>query len=825
VLDSYHRELVARLRDVLGERLIGVYASGSFALLYPEATARIPTGEAGFLLNLNTGPGMDFRADEAPGAIERHWFTLDRAIARSVAVAFAGPPPEEVVREALEWYQEPGRAGDGAATARRSTERRWQPFWNALSWSCRPPVRRFLATFPAKSLPRAVNAEDLIIIDGCTFFYSCANGDVEAGNSQGLFYRDVRHVSRWLLRLNDEQLDPLTSRRVDYYSARVVNKPHQAGGDRPNITVRRDRFVSEGVHEDVVLENLTEEPQDVRLELDYGADFADVMEAEASGNGKGRHWQETSTRSVSLWNERDGYRRGTLLTFSRNGQVAKERATFRVELQPREVWSLCIDITPIVDGKRWPPLLRCDGFHEHPGKMPMSLDEWLEDSPRLHTENPALERTYRQSLLDIAALRVRPDDVTIRWAMPGGGVPWFMTVFGRDSLVTAYATMPYHQELAQATLEALAELQATEWDNWRDAEPGKISHELRRGTLAATGQIPHTPYYGAHDSTPLWLIVLDEYERWTGDVSFVRRVEPHLRAALSWLEGPADLDGDGYIEYRKRSTSDKALDNHCWRDSHDSIRFADGTQAVPPIATAEHQGLAYQARLRTARLLRDVFDDEGQADRLEEEAASLKERFNKDFWSSARRHYVLALDGDKRQVDSMTSDVGHLLWSGIVDDARAGPSVKRLIRDDMFSGWGVRSMSAGDNGYNPLAYHCGTVWPHDTALVAEGMRRYGFREDAARLCNGLLDAAEAFSNQLPEVFAGFARDETGVPVEYPEALKPQSWAAAAPLLALRTLLGLDPVDGELTWEPHLPEDWQTLTLTHIGFRGRYVDLT
>ena len=666
--------------------------------------------------------------------------------------------------------------------------------------------------------------EDLIILDGCTFFYSGSNGDIETNNSMGLFYRDVRHVSRWLLRLNDQKLDPLTSRRVDYYSARVVSKPHRAASDRPSISVRRDRFVSEGVHEDVVLENLTEEPQEVRLELSYASDFADVMEAEANGNGAGRHWQDTAPRSVTLWNERDGYRRGTLLSFSRQGRVMKERAVFRVELRPREVWSLCVDITPIVDGKHWRPLIRCEGFHDHVAKMPMSLDEWLEDSPRLETENPPLERTYRQSLLDVAALRVRPDDVTIKWAMPGGGVPWFMTIFGRDSLITAYSTMPYHQELAQATLEALAELQASEWDDWRDAQPGKIPHELRRGTLAATGRIPHTPYYGAHDTTPLWLIVLDEYEQWSGDRGFVRRVEPQLRAALSWLEGPADLDADGYIEYRKRSTSDRALDNHCWRDSHDSIRFADGREAEPPIATAEHQGLAYQARLRTARLLRDVFGDDAAASRLEDEAASLKQRFNKDFWSSQRRQYVLALDGEKQQVDSTTSDLGHLLWSGIVDDERAERTVRRLMREDMSSGWGIRSMSTNDKGYNPLAYHCGTVWPHDTALVAEGMRRYGFRDEAATVCEALFAAAEAFSNQLPEVFAGFPRDETGVPIEYPDALKPQAWAAAAPLLALRTLLGVDPDGERLTSQPHLPPGMEPLTLSRVGFRGTYVDL-
>jgi glycogen debranching enzyme len=669
-----------------------------------------------------------------------------------------------------------------------------------------------------------MSGDDLIILDGCTFFYSCANADVDAHDGQGLFYRDVRHLSRWQLRVDGREVEPLTSRRVDYYSARVLGKKQDSDGDRPALTVRRDRFVTEGVHEDVVLENLSAERQRVELELTYSSDFADVMEAQDKGNGAGRHWQEASARSVTLWSERDGYRRGTTLTFSRKGQVGKERARFGVDLEPGASWSLCVDMTPVVDGRRWPPLLRCGAFHEPAPKMPVTLDDWLAGAPKLESDNYALERTYRQSLLDVAALRVRPDDVTIKWAMPGGGLPWFMTVFGRDSLVTAYQTLPFQHDLAQATLEALAELQATEWDNWRDAEPGKIPHELRRGTLAETGQVPHTPYYGSHDSSLLWLIVLDEYERWSGDRTFVERMEPHARAALAWLEGPADLDGDGYLEYRKRSTSDKALDNQGWRDSHDSILFADGRQAEPPIALSDHQGYAYDARLRVARLMREVWRDDETAARLEADAAALKERFNRDFWSSTRRHYVLALDGDKQQVDSLTSNIGHLLWSGIVDERRAAATVRLLVRGDMFSGWGIRSMSANDGGYHPLAYHGGTVWPHDTAIVAEGMRRYGFRAEAATVCKALLDAAEAFSNQLPEVFAGFERDETGVPVEYADALKPQSWAAGAPLLALRTLLGLDVVDGDLHSEAHLPSGMQTLKLRGVRCRGRRRDV-
>jgi glycogen debranching enzyme len=665
---------------------------------------------------------------------------------------------------------------------------------------------------------------DLIILDGCTFFYSDENGDVEAEEAEGLFYHDVRHLSRWQIRVDGRPLEPLTSRRVDYYSARVVGKPVDTPSDDPPLSVRRDRFVTEGTHEDVVVENLSDAPRQVRIEVLYASDFADVMEAQSGGDGEGRHWQETTSRSVTLWSDRGGYRRGTRVTFNRNGRVTKQRATFRVRLAPRQVWSLCMDVAPIVDGKPRPPLLRCDAFHEHAEKMPMALDEWLEDAPSLETDRPGVGRTYRQCLLDLAALRIRPDTVTIKWAMPGGGLPWFMTVFGRDSLIASYEAIPYHQELSQATLEALAELQATAWDNFRDAEPGKIMHELRRGTLAKLGRIPHSPYYGTHDATMLWLILLEEYERWSGDAAFVRRMEQHARAALAWVEGPADLDGDGYVEYRKRSDSPKALDNHCWKDSKNSIVFADGSRADPPIATCELQGYAYDARLRTARLMREVWGDEETAARLEEDAVALKRRFNRDFWIPRRGHYALALDGEKNQVDSMTSNNGHLLWSGIVDERRARTIVRRLLKPDMFTGWGVRSLSAADGGYNPLAYHNGTVWPHDTAICAEGMRRYGFYDEAGVVAKSVLDTAEKFTNQLPEVFAGFPRDSSEVPIEYPAALKPQSWAAGAPLLAIRTLLGLDVVDGKLRSDPHVPKELGELGLRRVGYRGRYEDV-
>jgi glycogen debranching enzyme len=290
------------------------------------------------------------------------------------------------------------------------------------------------------------------------------------------------------------------------------------------------------------------------------------------------------------------------------------------------------------------------------------------------------------------------------------------------------------------------------------------------------------------------------------------------------MEWPADMDGDGYLEYKKRTSSDKGLDNQCWRDSDGAIVFADGTKAEPPLATSDIQAYAYDARLRTARLAREFWGDDALAERLEERARELKQRFNRDFWSSERRCYVLALDSEKRQVDSLTSNLGHLLWCGIVDERRARQTARRLLQPEMFSGWGIRCMSSEDGGYNPLKYHNGTVWPHDTVIAAHGMRRYGFDDEAARVCRALLDAAAFFGSQLPEVFSGMPRDDAAVPVEYEDALKPQAWAAGAPLHAIRVLLGLEPDGERLRSNPHLPNRISRLRLRGVELRGKRVDV-
>ncbi len=336
--------------------------------------------------------------------------------------------------------------------------------------------------------------------------------------------------------------------------------------------------------------------------------------------------------------------------------------------------------------------------------------------------------------------------------------------------------------------------------------------------MTAFEERPHSPYYGSADSTPLFLTLLDEYERWSGDRETVSHLEFAARAALKWIDRYGDRDGDGYVEYERRNP-ETGLENQCWKDSPDSIKYADGRLAKLPRATCEIQGYVYDAKMRCARLARAVWNDFDLAARLESEAQQLKSRFNHDFWIEDRSFFALALDGDKQRVDSLTSNIGHLLWSGIADVDKAAACVGHLVGKRLFSGWGVRTMAEGDAAYNPIGYHVGTIWPHDCSFIAWGLRRYGYREEAAQIAQGILEAADFFEGRLPEAFAGYPRELTGFPVEYPTACSPQAWATGAPLLLIRSLLGLEPIEGRLLVDPAVPESIASIELT--GIPGRW----
>jgi glycogen debranching enzyme len=557
-------------------------------------------------------------------------------------------------------------------------------------------------------------AGGLTVLDGNTFFVSDAAGDVEPGeDANGFFHADMRQLSTWRLLVNGRPVHVLTSRTVDYYSAAIFATTDNVGiGENPPISIRRDRFVARGVHEDVIIQNHSDRPQTVTVEIEYGADFADLFEVKDRIHKQGQRRTEVSGSRVTMIYTHDQYRRDSVIEFSGKFAVEPDRAHVELHLDPRGSWRTCIDVFAVVDGD--PNRLRHGErtFGNPKPDMPTSFEQWIAQAPQLLTDNDALRHTYRQSMIDLAALRFRPMK-TLSYSLPAAGLPWFMALFGRDSLITAYQALPFQPHLARTTLEALTALQAKDFDDFRDAEPGKILHELRQGELTMLGERPHSPYYGTHDATALYLILLDEYERWAGDREFVRNLQPAAMRALEWIERYGDRDGDGFLEYQTRSKA--GLANQCWKDSWNSILFSDGTLATGPIATCEIQGYAYDARVRMARLARTVWNDQALADRLETDAAGLRERFNRDYWIKDRGHYAIALDGQKRQVDAMSSNAGHLLWSGIVPEERAAMTVERLMSEDMFTGWGVRTMSSNEAGYNPIEYHDGTVWPHDTA--------------------------------------------------------------------------------------------------------------
>jgi glycogen debranching enzyme len=397
-----------------------------------------------------------------------------------------------------------------------------------------------------------------------------------------------------------------------------------------------------------------------------------------------------------------------------------------------------------------------------------------------------------------------------------------MTMFGRDSIFTSLQALPFTPELAATTLRELGIRQGTRVDDFRDEDPGRILHEMRYGELTAFEERPHSPYYGCADATALYVVLLDEYERWTGDRKLVRDLEREARAALAWIDEYADLQGNGYVSYKRRNEK-TGLENQCWKDSWDSISYRDGRLPGFPRATCELQGYAYDAKVRGARLAREIWKDPDYAAELEHQAADLKRRFNRDFWVADDEYFALALDPDGNQVDALGSNIGHLLWSGIVDKSKAKALVRHLMGPRLFSGWGVRTLAEGEARYNPIGYHVGTVWPFDCSFIAWGLRRYGFKKEAAVIAAGILDAAEFFDGRLPEAFGGYERSETKYPVQYPTACSPQAWSTGAPLLLISTMLGLEPIGEHLVVDPSLPVGIGHLELLDIPGRWGRVD--
>ncbi len=675
----------------------------------------------------------------------------------------------------------------------------------------------------------------LTILEGSTFCICDERGDI-CEETGGFFAEDTRFLSLFRLTVNGRPPLLLSSRKVEYFSAAFyLRNPPARGLAQDAISIVRERFVTDAMQDRIVVENVAMEPVAFELALEVASDFADIFAVKERDFALGHPLaakplpepvtpELDAPRSRLILDDEGEEPARTQVAFSHLGEVEGGTVRYRIELEPRGRWELTTDVVPQADGQGPEP--RPAGAHrfgEELDRVQDSLTAWELRVPQLRASWDTLEHSFASSVSDLASLRMRGGDGGIA-RLPAAGMPWFMTVFGRDTIITSLQTLLFGPKLARGALEVLVDLQATEDDASIDAEPGKIVHEVRHGKAA---RVWFKRYYGTVDATPLYLVLLSEVWRWTDDATLVRQLrEPALRA-LAWIDEYGDRDGDGFVEYEKRS--ERGLDNQSWKDSGDSQRFADGRTARTPIAPAEVQGYVYDAKRRMAELAREVWRDRPLAERLDQEADGLRKAFDDAFWIEERGgFYALALDRDKTPVDSLCSNMGHLLWSGIVPPHRVDQVVDALMGDALWSGWGVRTMSTDDRAYSPLSYHNGTVWPHDNSLIASGLARYARWPEAHLIVQRMLEASAFFGHELPEVFAGLPRTQTSFPIAYPTAARPQAWAAGTPVLLLQVLLGLRPDRGRQTLETSAPLElpsWAgTLRLSGVRVFGRSWDV-
>ena len=660
------------------------------------------------------------------------------------------------------------------------------------------------------------------ILDGNTFVVSDARGDIEASatDPMGLFSFDTRFLSRWILTVDDQRLNPLSVDDLQYFETRFFLVPGTGTVYvDAKLSVIRERAVGNGFWEQLTILNHDNEPVDLKVRIEADCDFADLFEVKDALEKKGHRFARVQDGRLQLGYQREKFVRATEISATAPAELDETGLTFRIRVAPHGDWATDLQVVTAMLGptERYDRPKYSREMRRPRANMEKDLNRWLDEAPQLKCDWEPLPVIYLRSLVDLAALRFSPLTAGRR-SLPAAGLPWFMTMFGRDSILTSLQALPFVPELAATTLRELALRQGTRVDDFREEDPGRILHEMRYGELTAFEERPHSPYYGSADATPLFVVLLDEYERWTGDRKLVLELQHEARAALNWIDQYADLVGDGYIWYQRRNEQ-TGLENQCWKDSWDSISYRDGRLPGFPRATCELQGYAYDAKIRGARLARLIWRDPQYADELESQAAALKRRFNRDFWVPDGEYFALALDRDGNQVDALASNNGHLLWSGIVEKSKARAIARHMMGPRLFSGWGVRTLAEGEGRFNPIGYHVGTVWPFDNSFIAWGLRRYGFKAEAAQIAAGILDAAEFFLGRLPEAFGGYERSLTKYPVQYPTACSPQAWSTGAPLLLLRTMLGLEPIGDNLIVDPALPTGIGELELLDI--RGRW----
>jgi glycogen debranching enzyme len=679
-------------------------------------------------------------------------------------------------------------------------------------------------TFPIQVGPSTItmNRDDRVLV--------CQPDATIAGLGDGFFTRDTRFVSGYGLWLNGRRPILLNSSPIRFFSARYEftnDDLFDATGpiERQALSIRVDRTVSGGVHEDIDIVNYTRRPVRLVVEIELQSDFADIFDVRAGTIARrgtlNTRWYAGRGELRTSYTNRD-FRRELVVEVERadsQPQYANGRLLFVAEIAAKGLWHACTSWLPITHAGRGrrPAVLPCSSVD-----VPVA-EAGVNRLPAVGVEstNESVRRAWSQAVRDLESLRLEDPNFERGVVVPAAGVPWYVAVFGRDTLIVSMHAIGGYPEFAEGALRRLAALQATENDPIRDMEPGKILHEFRHGELAATGVLPYTPYYGTHDATSLFLVVVSYLYHWLGDIGAVRRYLPNVDAALGWIDHWGDRDRDGFQEYATRSPYGYA--NQGWKDAGDAVPHRDGMLATPPIALVELQGYVYDAKLRMADLF-DIVDRERDAKRLRREAVELFDRFNERFWWDAEDTYYLGLDGSKRPIETVASNPGHLLQSGIVPPDRAARLARRLLAPDLWSGWGIRTLSADHVAYNPFSYHTGSVWPHDNAIIAGGLRRYGFAEEAAQVAKGLFDAAERLSlHRLPELLSGLPRHEASFPVQYLGANVPQAWAASAILRLIAVMCGIharsDASGSRIYLDPALP-GWLPSIALHDLRAGR-----
>ena len=672
--------------------------------------------------------------------------------------------------------------------------------------------------------PRKV--DNLTLIDGKTFSATSVSGDIYPPGSPdvGFFHDDTRFLSHLELRIDGHRTVVLSSTTEKTFASRIElttgNITLRDSFDLPENTVhiRREQLLaSEILFDRMSFENFNLTPVDFTVELLVDADFVDVFQVRGVARQQhGQFYKPVVTKDSIAFYYRglDGVMRETLLKLSPQPKEMRDGIIrWELNLQPLKRVEIELSVTPYVEGRR--SRAQVYEMDHHLRQRRTNFSRWESSSTSFETDNDVLDALLKTAIGDFHALQIPDGEQHIIAA----GIPWFATIFGRDSIIAAYQSLALNPQLATDTLRVLSRYQGKEYNDWRDEEPGKILHEYRHGEMTRDGEMPFGPYYGSVDATPLFLILLAETFNWTADEQLVEELLPNAYAALEWIDKYGDLDDDGFVEYQRRSS--KGLINQGWKDSWDANMHRDGTVAKPPVALCEVQGYVYDAKYRMSSLLR-TFGDMKTAEKLKRDAAELARRFDRAFWVPSRGFYAMALDAQKKPLEVISSNPGHLLFTRIINRERARLVANRLMRDDMFSGWGWRTMSQEERIFNPLSYHRGSVWPHDNSIIAYGMAINDMREGALRILTSLYQAATTFRDyRLPELFCGVQRREYDAPVHYPVSCSPQSWASGAMFLILASVLGIHPSAPRKELNiinPQLPEWLNQLRIRnlHIG---------